>query len=75
MIMGSYFGEIEVINAIPRLFSVKASDHSDFLTLPKPIFELYLMNSYIDTFEEMQKVSVLRHEKISIAERFAMETV
>jgi hypothetical protein len=53
IIMGSYFGEIEVIKSIPRIFSVKAADHSDFLTLPKPIFEHYLMNEYIDTFEEM----------------------
>jgi hypothetical protein len=35
MIMGSYFGEIEVIRSCPRLFSVKAAVDSDFLMLTK----------------------------------------
>jgi hypothetical protein len=35
MIMGSYFGEIEVIRSSLRLFSVKAAVDSDFLMLTK----------------------------------------
>lgn len=75
MIMGSYFGEIEVIKSIPRLFSVKAAEHTDFLTLSKQVFELYLMNEYPATFEEMSKVAILRQEKITIAEQIALDTV
>ena len=75
MIMGSYFGEIEVIKSIPRLFSVKAADHTDFLTLSKQVFELYLTNEYPATYDEMRKVATLRQEKITIAEQFALDTV
>ena len=75
MIMGSYFGEIEVIRSCPRLFSVKASVDSDFLMLTKQIFELYLVDDYPEIYEEMEKVAILRQEKISVAEKICIETI
>jgi hypothetical protein len=44
--MGSYFGEIELIRNIPRLFSVISSENSEFLMLSKQIFETYIIEDY-----------------------------
>ena len=46
VIMGSYFGEIELIRNIPRLFSVISSENSEFLMLSKQIFETYVFEDY-----------------------------
>lgn len=54
---------------------MKASEYTDFLTMSKQVFELYLMNEYPATFEEMSKVAILRQEKISVAEQSALNTV
>ena len=75
MIVGSYFGEIEVIRCIPRLFSVKAAVKTDFLTLSKQIFETYVVEDFPDIYEEMEKVAILRQEKISVAQKFALDTI
>ena len=56
---GAYFGEIEVIQGIPRMFAIQATVQCDLLTMSKQILREIEMD-FPKVFLEMQNVADLR---------------
>ena len=69
MLTGAYFGEIEIIKKCTRMFTVKATLPSDFLTLQKAVFENYIEGEYKEIFAEMVFIAERRLEKIKMAKK------
>jgi CRP-like cAMP-binding protein len=42
MLVGAYFGEIEILFKTVRKFTVASNVYTEFLTLEKAIFETYI---------------------------------
>ena len=56
---GSYFGEIEVIEQVPRKFTVKTANDSDLLTMSKRIFTV-IKGEFQSVYAEMVEIALIR---------------
>ena len=61
LLCGAYFGEIELLESIPRLYSVQAIANCDLLTLPKPVLK-EIQTDFPRIFDEIRSVASTRRE-------------
>ena len=62
MPMGSYFGEIELIDQKPRDFSVLTEGPCELFVLGRNLFN-YALNSYPKVAQKMRKIAIERKRK------------
>lgn len=58
---GSYFGEIEILYNIPRMFNVRCEEDCSFLTVEKNFF-LYLLDKYPKIRKRIKALARKREE-------------
>lgn len=75
MIIGSYFGEIEIIFKTKRYHTTVAAENSELLTLSKQIYESIIMKDFYEIHEEIKFIAGVRHEKNMEAEKFLNQTL
>lgn len=75
MIIGSYFGEIEIIFKIKRCHTTVAAEPSELLTLSKQIYESIIVKDFFEIHEEIKFIAGVRHEKNMEAEKFLNQTL
>ena len=75
MIIGSYFGEIEIIFKTKRYHTTIAAESSELLTLSKQIYESIIVKDFYEIHEEVKFIAGMRHEKNMEAEKFLNQTI
>lgn len=75
MIIGSYFGEIEIIYKTKRYHTTVAAESSELLTLSKQIYESIIVKDFFEIHEELKFIAGVRHEKNMEAEKFLNQTL
>lgn len=75
MILGSYFGEIEIIYKTKRSQTTVAAEDSDLLTLAKQIYENVIVKEYSEIHEEIKFIANIRNEKNKESEKFLNQTL
>lgn len=63
MIPGSYFGEIEMIEQIPREYGAMSVGECSLLVMPKSVFQ-YMMRQYPKISTEVKEVALIKKLKI-----------
>lgn len=58
---GSYFGEIEVIEQIPRKFTVKTASDTELLTLSKRVLAI-IKSEFPSIYQEMMQIASIRDQ-------------
>ena len=75
MIIGSYFGEIEIIFKTKRCHTTVAAEQTDLLTLSKQIYENIIVKDFFEIHEEIKFIAGVRLEKNMEAEKFLNQTL
>lgn len=75
MICGSYFGEIEIIFKVKRLFTTLAAEDSELLTISKQAYEAVIINEFPEVHEELKYIANIRSQKNSEAELLLNKTL
>lgn len=75
MIIGSYFGEIEIIFKTKRFNTTVAAENSELLTLSKHNYENIIVKDYYEIHEEIKFIANLRNEKNREAEKILNQTL
>lgn len=71
---GAYFGEIELLESIPRQYSVQTTADCDLLTLAKPVLK-DIEGDFPRVFEEIRQIARTRKELYKELEREFFESV
>jgi hypothetical protein len=56
---GIYFGDIEVMKQIPRLYAAISNGNSDLLVMNKQLVS-YIYNEFVNVFDEMLNVAEIK---------------
>lgn len=75
MIIGSYFGEIEIIFKVKRQNTTIAAEDTELLTISKQFYESIIILEYTEIHEEIKYLALIRSEKNVEAEKFLNQTL
>lgn len=75
MIVGSYFGEIEIVFKIKRSNTTIAAETSDLLTLSKQYYENIIVKEYAEIHDELMYIARIRSDKNREAELYLNKTL
>lgn len=75
IIVGSYFGEVEIIYKLRRLHTTVAAEETDLLTISKQVYEAIIITNYPEIYEEMKYIAKVRIQKNREAEHFLKATM